>query len=81
MYVLDLMRRCTFVKEKGSERKPVQVHGEDIVTISNDFYKLECVVTFVVDVMLVNGVPFLVTMSRRIRLRTAEHVPNRTSHL
>ena len=34
--------------------------------------------TLTADVVFVNGVPFLVTLSRRIRLRTAEYVPSRT---
>ena len=34
-------------------------------------------VTLVGDVMFVNGIPFLVTMSRRIRFITVQHVPDR----
>ena len=35
--------------------------------------------TLMVDVMFVNGVDFLTTLSRSIRLFTAEHVPYRTT--
>ena len=34
--------------------------------------------TLAADVMFVNSVPFLVTISRRIRLRTSEYLPSRT---
>ena len=56
----------------------MRADGEDIVSIPNDFYKLHRFVTLVADVMFVNAVPFLVTKSQKIGLRTAEHVPNRT---
>ena len=36
-------------------------------------------VTLVADVMLVNGIPFLVSSSRNINLITIEHVPQRTA--
>ena len=35
--------------------------------------------TLTVDVMFVNGVPFLVTLSRKIRLFTVEFLPSRTA--
>ena len=34
--------------------------------------------TLTADVMFVNSVPFMVTLSRRIRLRTTEYLPKRT---
>ncbi len=36
-------------------------------------------VTLAVDIMFVNGVPFLVSISRGINLVTAEHTPSRTT--
>ena len=35
--------------------------------------------TLTSDVMFVNGMPFLITLSRRIRLLTVEHIPSRTA--
>merc|ERR1712194_319261 len=35
-------------------------------------------VTLTADVMFLNGVSFLITLSRRIKLYTAEHIPNHT---
>ena len=35
--------------------------------------------TLTADIMFVNGVAFLMTLSRRIRLVTAEHIPTRTA--
>ncbi len=36
-------------------------------------------VTLAVDVMFVNGVPFLVSVARGLNLVTAEHMPTRTA--
>jgi hypothetical protein len=49
----------------------------DYVAVSREFMKLHKYVTLVADVMFVNGVTFLVTMSRGIKFVTAEHVPTR----
>ena len=46
--------------------------------IPRDFYELHKFVTLTADVMFVNGIPFLVTMSRTIKFRTAEFAPSRT---
>ena len=39
--------------------------------IPKDFYKLHHFVTLTADIMYVNGVAFLTTLSRKISLRTA----------
>ena len=44
----------------------------------DDFHSLHHSVTLTVDVMIVNGVSFLITLLRRIKLYTAEHIPNCT---
>ncbi len=49
--------------------------NKEIVSMPNNFYKLYCFVTLVVDVMFLNFAPFLVTLLRKIQLRTVEHVP------
>ena len=49
-----------------------------MLSIPRDFYKLHHVVTLTVDVMFVNGVPFLTTLYRKIKLRTVEHIQSRT---
>ena len=43
------------------------------------FYGLPIFVTLTEDVMFVNGVPFLVTFSRKIQLFTFQFFPSRTS--
>ncbi len=40
---------------------------------------LHCFVTLVADVMFANGIPFLMTLSRNIRLITAEFLPSQTT--
>ena len=46
--------------------------------IPRDFYRLHNFVTLAADVMFVNSITFLVTLSRNIILITVEHVPTRT---
>ena len=50
-----------------------------LVKIPADLARLHHVVTLTADVMFVNGVAFLVTLSRKLRLVTAEHIPTRTA--
>ena len=79
--------RCVFgpdlpgIKSKKLQRKPARIEVEDaLVTITiPDDYHCFVSVTLTADVMFVNGFPFLVTMSRRIRLLTVEHIPSRTA--
>ena len=47
-------------------------------SVPDDFHHLHRFVTLTADVMFVNGVSFLITLSRRIKLYTVEHIPNRT---
>ena len=47
--------------------------------IPRDFYELHRFVTLTADVMFVNGIPFLVTLSRKIKMLTAEYLPSRTA--
>ena len=47
--------------------------------IANDFHRLYHFFTITADVMFANGVAFLTTLSRKIRLVTAEHTPTRTA--
>jgi len=51
----------------------------DYVEIPKDFLLLHRSVTLVADVMFVNNVPFLITMSRGIKFITVEHVKSRTA--
>ena len=59
-------------------KKPLRVDTE-YVEIPRDFYRLHHFVTLTADIMFVNGIPFLVTLSRKIRLVTVEHVPSCTA--
>ena len=47
--------------------------------IPRDFYELHRFETLTADVMFVNGIPFLVTLSRKIKMLTAEYLPSRTA--
>ena len=47
--------------------------------ISKDFYQLHKYVTLTADKMFMNGIPFLVTFSRNIRLITCEYVHTHTT--
>ncbi len=58
--------------------KPERVRVEH-VQIPWDFVQLHKYVTLVADVMFVNGLPFLVTSLRGLRLVTIENLPSRTA--
>ena len=45
------------------------------------FHRLHHFVTLVADVFFVDGVVFLMTLSRRIRLTTVEHIPGRRARV
>jgi len=47
--------------------------------IPRDFYVLNHFVTITADIMFVNGIAFLITFSRKVRLLTVEHVVTRTA--
>ena len=51
----------------------------DAVQIARDFYKLNKFVTFVSDMIFVNGADFMNKTSSDIRLFTDEHMPYRTT--
>ena len=55
------------IRGKTVRKKQECVHGETLM-IPKDFYKLHHFVTLTVDIMYVNGVEFLTTSSRKIRL-------------
>ena len=65
------------VKIKTVGHKPDRVEVEDIVSITSDYHRFVSM-TLTADVMFVNGMPLLITLSRRIRLLTVEHIPSRT---
>ena len=58
-------------------QKPKRGHG-DILSIPNEFYQLHHYMTLSADVMFINGVTFLTTLSREIKLQTVEHIQTRT---
>ena len=66
------------MRGKSVRQKPGRVEPE-FIKIPRDFYELHKFVTLVADVMFVNGLPFLTTLSRDIRLRTVEFLPSRTA--
>ena len=69
--------RISSLKGKTTRRAPGHVRT-DYVAVPRDFLKLQKNVTLVVDVMFVNNLPFLITMSRNIRYVTVEHIKSRT---
>ena len=65
------------LKGAATRRKPnSRVGVEDRVKIPRDWYKLNKFVTLMADVMFVCGLPMFVTLSRKIKLVTAEYMPN-----
>mgnify|MGYP000854466914 CR=1 FL=1 len=66
------------VRGKTVRRKPDRV-DTGFVNIPDDYHRLNKFVTLTADIMFVNGVAFLMTLSRRIRLVTAKHIPTRTA--
>jgi hypothetical protein len=66
------------LRGKTTRTKPERVRGKN-VQILRDFIQLHKYVTLVVDVMFVNGLPFLVTSLRGLSLVTIEHLPSRTA--
>ena len=61
---------------KTVRKKPERV---EVVRVDHDFHKINHFVTLTADVMFVNGNKFLVTLSRRIRLFTAEFILTSTA--
>ena len=63
---------------KPTRQKPERVDPE-YIGIPRDFYELHKFVTLTTDVMFMNGIAFLTTLSQDIRLFTCEHVPSCTA--
>jgi hypothetical protein len=66
------------LRGKTTRTNPKHVRA-DYVKIPRDFIELHKYVTIVAEVMFVNGLPFLVTLSRRISLVTIKFLPSRTA--
>jgi hypothetical protein len=66
------------LKGKTTRRKPVPV-VEDYIDIPKELVSAQRSVTLCIDVMKVNGVPFLTTISKNIHNRTAQYVKGQTS--
>jgi hypothetical protein len=62
-------------------RRPPESVTTNHVQIPRVILERHQVVTLTVDVMFVNGVPFLVSASHGLNLITAEHTPSRTAKL
>ena len=62
------------LRGKTVRQRPQRVDA-DFVQIPWDYYVLHKFVTLTADLMFVNGIPFLVTLLREIRLYTAEYMP------
>jgi hypothetical protein len=66
------------LRDKTTKKKPEHIRV-DYVEIPQDIIKTHKYVTLVADVMFVNGLPFLVTLSRGISLVTIEYLPSLTA--
>jgi len=66
------------LRGKMTRTKPERVRVE-YVQIPRDFVQLHKYVTLVADVMVMNGLPFLVTSLRDFSLVTIKHLPSRTA--
>ena len=62
------------LKDKTVHKSPHRVEME-YLEIPCNYYTLQKFVTLTADVMFVNGISFLTTLSRKIRLVTAEYLP------
>ena len=71
----------TALEGKIVRRPSPRVHTDEGVHIPDGFHRLHRFVTLVADVFFVDGVAFLMTLSRRIRLTTVEHVPARGAQI
>ena len=63
----------------GTVRQKPERVNRDLTRIPKDLYELHHFVTLTADVMFVNGITFLVTRSRDIRMNTVEFLPSRTA--
>ena len=61
---------CNRLWGASTRQKPDRVE-EEFILIPLDFYRLHKIVTLTADIMFVNGITFMVTFSRNIRLITA----------
>jgi hypothetical protein len=66
------------VRRKTVRCKPEQVEAEP-GCIPDDFHRLHKFVILTADVMFVNGIAFLITLSWKLRLATVEQLPTRTA--
>jgi hypothetical protein len=66
------------VRGKTVQRAPAPVVG-DYVAVPRSLVDANKTVTLAADVIFVDGTAFLLTVSRRIKFVTAEHVPVRTA--
>ena len=70
---------CLDLRGKIVRQKPGKVEPE-WVEIPRGIRELLRMVTLAADVMFVNGIPFLTTLSRSLPLRTTEHIPSCTAN-
>ena len=66
------------LKGTSTRTKPIRAEA-DYVRIPQEIVDLNRFITIVADVMFVCGLPFLISLSRRIRFVTLQYIPNRTA--
>lgn len=67
-------RNLVAIRGNTVRKTPDRVNTE-LLDIPDDYHRLHRFVTLIADVMFVNGLPFLVTISRDIRLRSYTYGP------
>ena len=67
------------LKGKTTRKKPIPVR-QDIISIPRNIKIAHRDVVIAADVMFVNTIPFFVTISRVIKFRTSQDIPNRTKN-
>lgn len=63
----------------GTKRRRPKRVEVNLVEIPRDFMNLHKNITLTADVFFVNGIPFLLTLSRQVRFITVQHVPHRSA--
>lgn len=67
------------IRGKTVREKPQRVNT-DRIEIPRDFHVLHCNVTLEADVFYVNEIPFLLSVSQKLKFLTVENIPNRSSN-
>jgi hypothetical protein len=65
------------LKGKTTRTKPSPVASEDFIKVPKEILDLHRDVFLTADIFFVNGIPFLLTLSRKLQFTAVNHLPNR----